>query len=106
MAGNSRSRCDWVWHEIREFKIGSMPIMVRSDLCHLKRNGLSLRKMYEHDECPIDPGGYFICKGTEKVLMMQENMSHNRIIVEKDTKKNIQAVVTSTSNENRSRLLV
>ncbi len=105
-AGSTRSNGPWAWHECRSFKIGSLPIMVRSDLCHLKRNGLSRRTMYEHNECPIDPGGYFVVKGTEKVLMMQENMSHNRIIVERDPKKNIQAVVTSTSNENRSRLVV
>ena len=60
--------------------------------------------MYENRECPLDPGGYFIIKGTEKVLMMQENMSHNRIICERDAKKKVQAITTSVSNENKSRI--
>ena len=25
----------WVWRKVERFKIGSMPIMVRSELCHL-----------------------------------------------------------------------
>ena len=68
--------------------------------------GMKLTTMYEQNECPIDPGGYFVVKGTEKVLMMQENLSHNRIIVEKDNKRKVQAIVTSVSNENKSRLCV
>ena len=52
-------------------------------------------------ECPCDPGGYFIVKvlqvccssfsnlllqGTEKVILIQEQLSKNRIIIEKDMK--------------------
>ena len=29
-------------------------------------------------ECPIDPGGYFIVKGQEKVILIQEQLSKNR----------------------------
>ncbi len=38
-------------------------------------------------ECPLDPGGYFVVKGTEKVILVQEQLSKNRIIVEADSKK-------------------
>ena len=33
-------------------------------------------------ECLYDPGGYFIVKGAEKVLLMQEQLSKNRILVD------------------------
>ncbi|KAH9929477.1 beta and beta-prime subunits of DNA dependent RNA-polymerase [Fomitopsis serialis] len=47
-------------------------------------------------ECPLDPGGYFIVKGTEKVILVQEQLSKNRIIVEVDpTKGIVQASCTS-----------
>jgi len=36
------------------------------------------------DECPIDPGGYFITRGTEKVILIQEQLSKNRLLVELD----------------------
>ena len=31
-------------------------------------------------ECPLDPGGYFVVKGVEKVVLIQEQLSKNRII--------------------------
>ncbi|CAD7949954.1 unnamed protein product [Amoebophrya sp. A120] len=86
--------------------LGYLPIMLRSDRCHLsKKTEHDLMKM---GECPLDPGGYFIIDGTEKVLMMQENMSNNRIIVEKADKKThrLQAAVTSSTNDNKSRVIV
>ena len=47
------------------------------------------------NECPLDPGGYFIVNGTEKVILVQEQLSKNRVIVEADPKKDIvQASVT------------
>ena len=33
-------------------------------------------------ECLYDPGGYFIVRGAEKVLLMQEQLSKNRILVD------------------------
>lgn len=32
-------------------------------------------------ECEYDEGGYFICHGTEKVLIAQEKMAHNHVYV-------------------------
>ena len=37
-------------------------------------------------ECPLDPGGYFVVKGTEKVILIQEQLSKNRIIIDLDSK--------------------
>ena len=74
--------------------IGRLPIMLRSNKCVL--NGRSLAQLARMTECPLDPGGYFVVKGTEKVILVQEQLSKNRIIVETDNIKGIvQASVTS-----------
>ena len=63
------------------------------------------QEMERAGECPYDPGGYFIVKGVERVLMMQEQQLCNRIIVELDSKKNVTAFVTSSTADNKSRRL-
>lgn len=42
-----------------------MPIMLRSSNCVLSNK--SHGELAKLNECPYDPGGYFIVKGTEKV---------------------------------------
>lgn len=45
--------------------IGRLPVMLRSRLCSLyNKNEKELARM---GECSMDPGGYFVVKGTEKV---------------------------------------
>ncbi|MED6179430.1 DNA-directed RNA polymerase III subunit 2 [Stylosanthes scabra] len=44
--------------------IGRMPIMLRSHSCVL--HGKDEAELARLGECPLDPGGYFIIKGTEK----------------------------------------
>jgi DNA-directed RNA polymerase III subunit RPC2 len=74
-------------------QIGRMPVMLRSSKCVLSEK--SADEMYLLHECPLDPGGYFIVNGTEKVILVQEQLSKNRVIVETDPKKEIvQASVT------------
>ncbi|KAJ3113763.1 DNA-directed RNA polymerase III core subunit ret1 [Phlyctochytrium bullatum] len=82
-------------------EIGRMPIMLRSCRCILA--GKSATEFPELGECPLDPGGYFIIRGVEKVVLIQEQLSKNRIIVEEDFKGNIGAVVTSQTHEKRSK---
>jgi DNA-directed RNA polymerase III subunit RPC2 len=78
----------------RNVNIGRMPIMLRSNKCVLMgKNEVELARM---KECPLDPGGYFVVKGTEKVILVQEQLSKNRIIVETDSVKGVvQASCTS-----------
>ncbi|CAJ0649302.1 14408_t:CDS:2 [Entrophospora sp. SA101] len=84
--------------------IGKMPIMLRSSKCVLTgKTEAQLAKMYE---CPLDPGGYFIVKGTEKVILIQEQLSKNRIIVEGDKKGLVQAYVTSSTHERKSKTYI
>ncbi|WRT68129.1 uncharacterized protein IL334_005104 [Kwoniella shivajii] len=82
----------------RNVQIGMLPVMLRSDLCHLNRkNEPELARM---GECPMDPGGYFVVKGTEKVILVQEQLSKNRIIVMRDPKKDeTTAEVTSSTHD-------
>jgi DNA-directed RNA polymerase II subunit RPB2 len=59
--------------------IGSIPIMLHSDICVLKNQGSSiLRKL---GECPFDKGGYFVIDGKEKVIIAQEKIVTNRLFV-------------------------
>ena len=72
--------------------IGRMPVMLRSSKCVL--TGRSEAEMGLLNECSVDPGGYFIVRGQEKVILVQEQLSKNRVIVE-SMKGIIQASVTS-----------
>lgn len=89
----------------RDLEIGRMPIMLRLNKCVLA--GRNEAEMAAMNECPLDPGGYFIVNGTEKVILVQEQLSKNRIIVESDAKKGIvQALVTSATHERKSKTYV
>jgi len=63
-------------------QIGSIPIMVRSDLC--STHGLSEKDLVKKGEDPNDPGGYFIVNGTERVLVLIEEIANNKPIFERD----------------------
>ena len=62
--------------------IGRIPIMLRSSRCVL--SGATEPELFQMKECPLDPGGYFVIKGAEKVLLIQEQACQNRILVAKD----------------------
>lgn len=59
--------------------IGKIPVMVGSVLCHL-HNKTDEDKL-ELGECPKDPLGYFIIKGTEKIVFIQEKLRLNRYLI-------------------------
>ncbi|KAL6782341.1 RPC2 [Auxenochlorella protothecoides x Auxenochlorella symbiontica] len=81
--------------------LGRMPLMLRSDRCVLK--GKSEAELAKLGECPLDPGGYFVVKGTEKVILIQEQLSKNRIIIDTDSHGGIVASVTSSTHERKSK---
>lgn len=65
--------------------LGYMPMMLGASNCWL--SGLSHEELaYKAKECPYDPRGYFIIKGVEKVILIQEQMAKNRIIIEIESK--------------------
>ena len=80
-------------------QVGNMPIMVRSKRCNLHPNHIAgdrvLAPTTSNDdmdawhgllrtkgEDPLDPGGYFIINGTERVLISMEDLAPNRVTVE------------------------
>lgn len=81
--------------------IGRIPIMLRSSHCILHNSTEEDLSLY--NECPLDPGGYFIIRGTEKVILIQEQLSKNRMIIELDSKHNLSASVTSSTHERKSK---
>lgn len=81
--------------------IGRMPVMLRSSRCNL--SGLTQEHEFsQRGECPLDVGGYFITRGTEKVILIQEQLSKNRIIVDMDKRGAPEATVTSSTMERKS----
>jgi DNA-directed RNA polymerase beta subunit len=57
--------------------VAKIPVMVGSKWCHLYGRSRSERAAV--NECPLDRGGYFIIKGSEKVVISQERPVENII---------------------------
>jgi len=87
----------------KNLQLCRIPVMLKSSRCYL--SGANNAQMEVMNECPLDPGGYFIVGGTEKVILIQEQLSKNRIIVEADD-KTVQASVTSSTHERKSKTYV
>jgi len=62
-----------------KINIGKMPIMLKSSICVLNQNR-NIHPNYT-GECPMDCGGYFVIKGSEKTVLGQERAAENRIYV-------------------------
>jgi len=80
-------------------QVGSMPIMIRSRRCNLHPEHIINDRVLDptsssedadlwkdllrkKGEDPLDPGGYFIINGTERVLISMEDLAPNRVTVE------------------------
>ncbi|HLC77581.1 MAG TPA: DNA-directed RNA polymerase subunit B'', partial [Candidatus Nanoarchaeia archaeon] len=68
-------------------EIGRIPIMVRSNRCNT--NGMSKEDLINNYVDPMDPGGYFIIKGNERVMVMAEDLAENQPFIEPDSKGNL-----------------
>uniref|UniRef100_A0A6C0EK23 DNA-directed RNA polymerase n=1 Tax=viral metagenome TaxID=1070528 RepID=A0A6C0EK23_9ZZZZ len=87
--------------------IGRMPVMLKSSICNLSK--LSDDERVQQGECPNDPGGYFIIKGNERVLVSQLRAAYNQVIVLKqkpDEKYSYVAEIRSMSTETGHSILV
>jgi len=63
-----------------EAMVGMLPVMVMSKVCNLCN--MSSQDMITCGEDPLDPGGYFIVNGSERVIMTLEDLAPNKILVE------------------------
>ncbi|KAL2612712.1 hypothetical protein R1flu_024404 [Riccia fluitans] len=59
--------------------LGKIPVMVKSSLCHLGGINSSEESPEGHGDCCLDPGGYFIIKGSEKVVVAQEERNGQKV---------------------------
>ncbi len=65
-------------------EIGRIPIMVRSKNCNT--TGMSKEELIANYNDPLDPGGYFIIKGNERVMIMAEDLAENQAFIENNKK--------------------
>lgn len=77
---------DGIEEEMKTVHVGNMPIMVRSKYCHLY--GKNEEELIELGEDPNDPGGYFIINGTERVIVVVEDLAPNKVLVEHNSTTN------------------
>jgi len=66
---------------------GDLPVMIKSKICPLST--MPPKELIENGESPDDTGGYFIINGTERVLVLVEEIVPNRAIVEKSNIANV-----------------
>jgi len=79
--------------------IAKIPAMLGSIACWLE--GKTKQELNELGECGWDPLGYFIIKGSEKVVLMQERLRPNRILLFNSTSRG--DVVCKMSCRSRTR---
>src|SRR3972149_140755 len=60
--------------------IGDFPVMLRSKICPLSR--MTQDELISIGEDPLDPGGYFIVNGAERVVVALEDLAANKILVD------------------------
>ena len=83
-------------YTLNNFSVCKIPIMLQSKNCILSgKNGSFLKSV---KECLVDPGGYFIVKGIEKVVLIQEQLTLNRIFIESDSSGYPCATTTTHKN--------
>ncbi len=64
-----------------EVQIMDIPVMLKSKLCYLAN--MNNNELIEAKEDPTEPGNYFIISGTERFLVMLEDLAPNTIFLEK-----------------------
>jgi DNA-directed RNA polymerase subunit B len=68
-------------------EIGKIPVMVKSEVCNTF--GLTKQELIQNYHDPIDPGGYFMIKGNERVMTMAEDLAENQPFIEMNKKKEL-----------------
>src|SRR3989344_5315281 len=66
--------------ESSEVEIGRIPVIVRSQICNT--SNMTKDQLRENYMDPLDPGGYFIINGNERVIVMSEDLASNQPFIE------------------------
>ena len=80
---------------VENIDYGEIPIMLGSKYCHLY--GKTPKEKIDMGECPNDPLSYFIIKGTEKTIIIQEKLRSQQIVSFINTKGDIDCRLSSYS---------
>lgn len=83
--------------------IGTVPTMLKSKYCNLR--GKTREELALLGEDPDDAGGYYIVKGVEKIVLLQEQLTVNKIFVMKINSKD-SVVTRMTANTSRGTALI
>jgi DNA-directed RNA polymerase subunit B len=78
--------------------LAELPVMIKSKICSLSK--MSKDELEKSGEDPYDAGGYFIINGTERVLVLIEEIAQNRMIVEKQNIGNYTELIRVNSERN------
>ena len=102
---------DEVEYEPETVSIGELPIMTKSKKCNISKKLLEEKlssELTEEDyveqlqvkqEDPLDPGGYFISNGTERVLITVEDLAPNRVLVERSNRYGVDVEVAKVFSQ-------
>ncbi|VVB77609.1 DNA-directed RNA polymerase subunit B' [uncultured archaeon] len=71
--------------ESHEVEIGKIPVIVKSEVCNL--SGMTKEQLIENYIDPLEPGGYFIINGNERIMVMTEDLAENQPFIEKSKGK-------------------
>lgn len=71
--------------ETQEVEVGKIPIMVKSSVCNTST--MSKEEEERNYLDPLDPGGYFIINGNERVMVLIEDLAANQPFIEKSRGK-------------------
>jgi DNA-directed RNA polymerase subunit B len=85
-------------------EIGKIPIMVRSKACNTSE--MSRENLIETYHDPLDPGGYFIIKGNERVMVMAEDLAENQPFIETNSKGDLTLKLFSSKGTYRIPVLI
>ncbi|MBN2042955.1 MAG: DNA-directed RNA polymerase subunit B'' [Candidatus Aenigmarchaeota archaeon] len=93
-----------VQEKMERVHVGNLPIMVRSKVCTL--SDLEESENIDVGEDPTDPGGYFIVNGTERVLVLIEEITSNKPIFEKTPEEGVMVRINSEKSGFKQRHLI
>jgi DNA-directed RNA polymerase subunit B len=69
----------------QEVEIGRIPVIVKSNSCNIC--GKTKEELIEMYIDPLEPGGYFIINGNERVMVMAEDLAENQPFIERSKDK-------------------